>query len=130
MSLDLATEKSLPDVACDARLLEQALVNLILNACDACEKGGCVAVRVEHAPGGVAFVVVDDGVGIGDETALRATEPFFTTKPEGKGTGLGLAIANEIVHHHQGKFVIASRTGRRGTQARIELPQAGAERDA
>jgi two-component system, NtrC family, sensor kinase len=126
VSLHLSAEESLPDIACDPRLLEQALVNLVLNACDACEKGGHVDVQVERSHDGVAFVVIDDGVGIGDEAARRATEPFFTTKPAGKGTGLGLAIANEIVHHHRGKLVVAARPGARGTVARIELPLAGA----
>jgi two-component system NtrC family sensor kinase len=128
VTLRLETEEPLPDVACDARLLEQALVNLVLNACDACSEGGRVDLRVERTADRVAFVVIDDGPGIGADAALRATEPFFTTKPEGKGTGLGLAIANEIVGHHQGTFSIGPRPGGRGTEARIELPLAGTER--
>jgi two-component system, NtrC family, sensor kinase len=120
----MTCESDLPEVACDPRLFEQALVNLFLNACDACEAGGQVDVHVERAGDEVAFVVTDDGAGIGEDAAVRATEPFFTTKPEGKGSGLGLAIANEIVHHHRGKFAIAARSERRGTEARIELPAA------
>jgi two-component system NtrC family sensor kinase len=127
VALRLVAEDHLPEVASDARLLEQALVNLCLNGCDACDEGGRVEVTIERAGDRVAFVVTDDGAGIGDEAALRATEPFFTTKPEGKGTGLGLAIVNEIVHHHHGTFSIASRPGARGTEARIELPLAGTE---
>jgi signal transduction histidine kinase len=125
VALRLAAEENLPHVACDARLLEQALVNLLLNACDACDEGGHVIVSVERAGDKVAFVVTDDGEGIGTQAALRATEPFFTTKPEGKGTGLGLAIANEIINHHQGKLAIAARASTRGTEARIELPAQG-----
>jgi len=110
-----------PAVACDHRLLEQALVNLLLNACDACSPGGHVTLEVRVEDDLVAFVVTDDGTGISPEAAARATEPFFTTKPEGKGTGLGLAISREIVLHHRGTLEVAPRRGARGTEARIVL---------
>ena len=75
----------------------------------------------------VAFVVTDDGHGITDEVAKRATEPFFTTKSENAGTGLGLAIANEIVKHHHGELTLTSSDRARGTRATVEL---AAEREA
>jgi two-component system, NtrC family, sensor kinase len=129
VGMRFAAQHDLPQVACDARLLEQALVNLLLNACDACDPGGRVELRVERSDDGkISFVVVDDGEGITQEDALRATEPFFTTKPEGKGTGLGLAITNEIVLHHQGKLTIAPRSSGHGTEARIDLSVAEKER--
>jgi two-component system NtrC family sensor kinase len=128
VTLRLTADEDLPKVACDTRLLEQALVNLLLNACDACTAGGAVQVVVRRAADMVAFLVIDDGAGITPEAALRATEPFFTTKPEGKGTGLGLAITNEIVLHHQGRLAIAAASSGRGTEARIELPMTDAER--
>jgi two-component system NtrC family sensor kinase len=106
-------------VACDARMFEQVLVNLLLNACEACSPGGAVELSVRDEGERIAFVVEDDGVGIDDETAARATEPFFTTKPE--GTGLGLAITNEIVHHHGGSLVLRARASG-GTTAVVELP--------
>ncbi len=130
---------TLPRVACDPRLFEQVLVNLLLNACDACERGGNVALRVRGDGERVAFIVVDDGVGISAEDATRATEPFFTTKAAGQGTGLGLAIASEIVKHHQGTLTIRPRSApieatpghsvppgsnARGTRACAELPAA------
>ena len=124
----------LPRVACEPRLFEQVLVNLLLNACDACDGGGTVELSV-HADGDrVTFVVLDDGAGITPEAAARATEPFFTTKPAGQGTGLGLAISNEIVKHHNGTLVLAPRSargvadvahrGRIGTRACVEIPSA------
>jgi two-component system NtrC family sensor kinase len=116
------------DVACDRRLLEQALVNLLLNACDACEPGGHVTLEVILEDRAVAFVVTDDGTGISLEAAARATEPFFTTKPEGQGTGLGLAIAREIVQHHRGSLTVVSRRGARGTEARVTIPAAESTR--
>lgn len=122
--VDLSTNvpESLPRVACDARLFEQVLVNLLLNACDACKEGGLVTLVVHGDPEAVTFEVTDDGVGISADDAERVTEPFFTTKPEGKGTGLGLAIASEIVKHHRGTFTIRPRAGTHGTCASVSLP--------
>jgi signal transduction histidine kinase len=130
--LSVTIDDDLPDVACDPRLLEQVLINLLLNACDACDRGGHVELVVRADSERVGFVVVDDGVGITPEAAARATEPFFTTKPLGQGTGLGLAIATEIVKHHNGHFSIAPRnpshagdpSRSRGTRASVELPVA------
>ncbi|MEO6419157.1 MAG: ATP-binding protein, partial [Polyangiaceae bacterium] len=119
LTSDVASE--LPRVSCEPRLFEQVLVNLLLNACDACKRGGTVDLSVRADSERVAFVVTDDGNGISAEAAARAVEPFFTTKPEGEGTGLGLAIANEIVKHHNGTLTIASR-GAVGTRACADLP--------
>lgn len=114
----------LPQVACEPRLMEQVLVNLLLNACDACMPGGTVDLRVLSEGDRVAFVVTDDGSGISPDAARRMMDPFFTTKPVGEGSGLGLAIANELVKHHRGSLSIATRQGHRGTRACVELPTA------
>ncbi len=114
----------MPPIQCDHDLLEQALVNLLLNACDACTAGGHVEVAARWDSRCVAFVVKDDGVGIGPETAAHATEPFFTAKPDGVGAGLGLAIAAEIAKSHRGELTL-SANGDRGTRACIEIPMAG-----
>ncbi len=114
----------LPTIVCDPEIFTQVLVNLLLNACDACEQDGhvnlSVAMGADHTR--VCFLVVDDGTGISAEDAARATEPFFTTKAPGKGTGLGLAIANEIVLHHHGTLSLTARTDTHGTEARVEIP--------
>jgi two-component system, NtrC family, sensor kinase len=115
-----------PMIACDARLFEQVLVNLLLNACDACDQGGHVKLGVEATAGGVAFVVLDDGVGITATAAARATEPFYSTKPPDEGSGLGLAIAREIVVHHRGTLTIEPASPR-GTRARVEVPSLSPE---
>jgi signal transduction histidine kinase len=117
--------QGLPRVACDPRLFEHVLVNLLLNACDACTDGGSVMLAVRRDGDRVAFVVDDDGAGISPTTAARATEPFFTTKPAGEGTGLGLAIASEIVKHHLGSLAISPRDGGAGTRVSVELPASG-----
>ncbi len=134
--VSLATDIAprLPSVACEPRLFEQVIVNLLLNACDACEPGGHVTLRLRADADRVAFVVTDDGPGIPADAAARILEPFFTTKAAGKGSGLGLAIASEIVKHHNGSLSIESRSDAssaggaqppervQGTRACIQLP--------
>ncbi|HET8725363.1 MAG TPA: HAMP domain-containing sensor histidine kinase [Anaeromyxobacteraceae bacterium] len=121
LEADLAD--GLPPLRGDASLLEQALVNLLLNACDACERGGRVQLVLSGGDR-IAFSVIDDGVGIAPADAERVTEPFFTTKPSGRGSGLGLAIVSEIAKHHHGALAIEPRQPR-GTIARLEIPAAG-----
>jgi len=123
VALDVDVPDALPKIACEARLFEQVLVNLLLNACDACVDAGRggVTIGARAEDGKVIFQVDDEGSGIGEEAAARATEAFFTTKPSGRGTGLGLAIANEIVKHHRGTLSIATRAPR-GTRASVEIP--------
>jgi signal transduction histidine kinase len=115
----------LPDVLCDTKLMPQVLVNLLLNACDACDAGGRVELAVDARDERVVFSVLDDGHGIPPGVAARVTEPFFTTKAPGEGSGLGLAIAREIVLHHRGSLRLEPRKdGSRGTLATVELAAA------
>jgi signal transduction histidine kinase len=111
----------MPAIQCDRDLLEQAVVNLLLNACEACGEGGRVEITASADSERVAFVVTDDGVGISAENAQRAVQPFFTTKPRGTSSGLGLAIATEIAKSHRGELTIAPNANG-GTRARIEVP--------
>jgi len=111
----------LPAILGDPRLLEHAVVNLLLNACDACRAGGEVAIRVRERDGGVEIVVDDTGTGISAADADRALEPFFTTKAREGGTGLGLAIAREIVASHRGTLLLSALEPA-GTRAAIRLP--------
>ena len=121
----LATDipAAMPPVQCDRALLEHAIVNLLLNACEACKAGQRVDVAARSDAERVAFVVTDDGAGITREHAARAKEPFFTTKAPDKGSGLGLAIATEIAQSHRGELTIGPNAGR-GTRACIEIPVA------
>jgi two-component system NtrC family sensor kinase len=122
VQLIMSSAAELPQVACEPRLMEQVLVNLLLNACDACKPGGHVELRLVAERQSVAFVVIDDGCGISSDAAARIMDPFFTTKPVGEGSGLGLAIANELVKHHRGTLTVAAREGHRGTRASVALP--------
>jgi len=120
--LSISLAQGLPWVTCEPRLMEQVFVNLLLNACDACQVDGEVELRVCAEGSRVAFVVTDDGCGISEDDAARVLDPFFTTKPVGQGSGLGLAISSELVKHHRGTLSVAPRTDRRGTRACVELP--------
>ena len=114
----------LPVVMGDEKLLEQAVVNLLLNACDACRPvGGGISVKAAQDGAEVTILVEDSGVGISSADAERALEPFFTTKAREGGSGLGLAIAREIVSNHRGTLTLAPMPGR-GTRATIRLPPA------
>lgn len=127
LRFDIMPAAMLPLLRGDQRLLEQALVNLLLNACDACPSSGSgdgqVELRVRSSEKQVLFSVTDNGIGISEEDAARAMEPFFTTKPVGKGAGLGLAVTHEIVKSHRGTLRIGPRP-EGGTCAEIALPQA------
>jgi signal transduction histidine kinase len=111
----------LPTVIGDPRLLEHAIINLLLNACDACEPGADVEIQVRRDGGDVEIVVTDSGMGISLAEVGRALEPLFTTKAREGGTGLGLAIAHEIVASHRGSLLFSAHSPR-GTRAAIRLP--------
>ncbi len=128
VSLETDLPPLVPAVRCDRALLEHAIVNLLLNACEACSPGKHVRLHVRTESERVAFVVTDDGVGISTELAARVTEPFFTTKLESGGSGLGLAIATEIAKIHRGELTIAPNAPQ-GTRACILLPAAPVERE-
>jgi PAS domain S-box-containing protein len=114
-----------PYIHADRQQLRQVFLNLLTNASDAMPQGGTLTLRAApgELDGGRQAVVVefaDTGVGIPKEHLARVTEPFFTTKEEGKGTGLGLAICRRVVQEHRGMMYIASEVGK-GTVVRLAL---------
>jgi CheY-like chemotaxis protein len=114
----------------DAALLQNALVNLAINARDAMPEGGRLRIATAAAapPEGAAgawmsISVADTGCGIPADVLPHVCEAFFTTKPVGKGSGLGLAAVQGTVQRHGGRMAIASEVGR-GTEITILLPVA------
>lgn len=131
---DLADDPLL--VSADEHQLQQALVNLLVNAMQATPDGGRIEIttgaRRTRPPGNgsaegdfVRIVVADDGPGIAPEHLGRLFEPFFTTKDPGEGTGLGLSVANGIVRDHGGWIEVDSAPGH-GSRFTIVLPPAAA----
>jgi PAS domain S-box-containing protein len=110
-----------PAIKCNSQQVSQVILNLILNAVQALEGPGEIAVRTFRRDGGVCFEVADNGKGIPEEIRMEIFEPFFTTKESGKGTGLGLSISLEIVKKHGGRIDVSSRVGR-GTTFTVWLP--------
>lgn len=104
----------------DARLLEHALTNLLINACDASPPGESVELVARREKATLTIEVRDRGAGVDPALAARV-RPFFSTKAEGEGTGLGLAIAVEVVRMHRGTLTLAARPGG-GTSAVLTLP--------
>jgi signal transduction histidine kinase len=118
-------EPDLPLVMADATQLEQAFLNLILNAVEAMPDGGKLTISsgttLEHRkPGNVFVEFKDTGLGMTREERSRAFASLLRTT-KAKGTGLGLAIVARIAEAHRGRVEIKSRPGR-GTAIRILLP--------
>jgi len=114
----------LPPILANQGLLQQVLVNILLNARDAMEKGGVLSVATGFEnPPWVTIRISDTGCGIKPEDIQRIFTPLFTTKGEGKGTGLGLSISQDIIKSHNGAIEAESVPGK-GTTFIIRLPSA------
>jgi len=116
-----------PDLAAvrvDPGQLENALMNLAINARDAIEgKGQITFSTTRYGPDAVEIAVRDSGCGIASELLDRVFDPFFTTKAAGKGSGLGLSMVYGFVQQSGGSVAIDSAPGE-GTTVRIRLPLA------
>jgi signal transduction histidine kinase len=114
----------LPLVNGDPLELQQAFLNILMNAADACVMGeGMVTIYGRVAADGLIVSVADNGCGMEPEELARCTDLFFTTKDVGEGTGLGLAVAHNIMANHGGRLEIASERGR-GTTVTLSFPLA------
>ncbi len=111
----------LPQVRCFAGQLNQVFMNLLMNACDALEGRGRIAIRTRPEGDTVLLEFEDNGAGMPEEVRDRIFEPFYTTKPVGQGTGLGLSLSHGIVESHGGTLEVESVLGE-GTTFRMRLP--------
>ena len=112
--------------------VEQAIVNLVVNARDAMPKGGTLTIRITlpetQDSKSVRIEVIDTGPGVPENLRQRIFDPYFTTKEQGKGTGLGLAVSGSIVAAHGGKVELETSVGR-GTTFRIIMAAMAGEWD-
>jgi PAS domain S-box-containing protein len=138
IKLSIVRQEGLGQIAADVVSLQQALLNLCINARDAMPEGGCLTLSAANEnldagadvahPGAtpgehVVFVVSDTGCGVSDDLRKKIFEPFFTTKRRDKGTGLGLAIACGIAESHRG-FIEVDTTPGEGSAFRLWIPLA------
>jgi len=125
ISVELDLQEDLPEVIADAAQIQQALLNLIVNAEQAIrqtKESGHIWMRTRQISADrLAMEVADDGPGVPPEVVLRIFDPFFTTKAAGVGTGLGLSILYGIVHQHGGEVSVEKRP-EGGAIFMVELP--------
>jgi signal transduction histidine kinase len=128
--LSMAEPGSDVTVVADEDQVKQVVMNVVLNAIQACIDGGRVQVscyRVDQGDNAAACIeVVDNGCGIPDDALGRIFDPFFTTRSE--GTGLGLSVAHRIVASHGGTIEVRSRVGH-GSSFVIRFPIEASESD-
>jgi len=144
IQLKIESENNLARVKVDQGQLEQALLNLALNARDAMPDGGTLSIQAQSVqfdeaqnwrhstvqPGAYVMIAVSDtGTGMDAATQARIFEPFFTTKALGKGTGLGLPMVYGVVKQSGGAISVYSEAGQ-GTTFKIFFPQCEAEASA
>jgi signal transduction histidine kinase len=114
------------DVGCirvDPRHLDQAVMNLVVNARDAMAEAGVITITTASTDAGAVTIGVSDtGSGMDEATRRRMFEPFYTTKGAGKGTGLGLAVVRSVIDSAQGEVTVDSVPGR-GTTVELHFPR-------
>jgi polar amino acid transport system substrate-binding protein len=116
--------EDLPTLKGNFQRLEQVIINLIENSCQALpdeNKAISVSTRYDKEANIILVKVKDEGIGMDSETLSKILDPFFTTKRHSKGTGLGLSVSSNIIKHHDGFLNFESTPGQ-GTTATIILP--------
>ena len=119
LRLEADLPEAFPPVLVDHQLIHQAVLNLLLNACDFTSSGGTIKLSLERNSDYAIVEVRDSGKGISPEDQKKIFQLFFTTRPG--GTGIGLANTFRFVQLHNGRIEFESEAGR-GTAFRIELP--------
>jgi signal transduction histidine kinase len=120
----LHLEKDLPPLLGNRQRLEQVIVNLLLNACQALADPGkeiVLQTGLDAASHRLVLEVIDQGIGIDPEAMPHITDPFFTTRRQSGGTGLGLSVSARIIKEHGGSLHFDSQPGR-GTKVTVYLP--------
>jgi two-component system NtrC family sensor kinase len=132
-TIELDLDPALPHVWIDEDQVKQVVMNMLVNAQHATERGGSIAIRTRLRPAPerpdpgaepvemVEISIIDTGCGIPPDDLQRIFDPFFTSKGVGKGTGLGLSVSHGIVAAHGGTIKVESTVGR-GSAFHVFLP--------
>jgi len=126
--IDIAPSAPLLAVV-NSREIKQVVLNLITNALESVDGGGGVKVEFASRQDEAEIIFTDDGCGMTDEVRTHLFEPFFTRRRSGQGTGLGLSISYRIVADHHGTITARSEGPGRGSQFRVRLPLAVANKE-
>ncbi len=130
VGFEMALAQGMAPVCMDSEGIQRCLLNVVVNALDACVEGGGdpgdkrVRLRTLSEPGwGVTYQISDNGCGMDDEVQTGLFKRFFTTKGT-RGTGIGLMLTKKIIEAHRGEIRVASERGK-GTSFVIRLPRKG-----
>lgn len=121
-------DRELPEIECYPGKLNQVFMNILNNAIYAVTHKSyphpekpTITIRTEKLENTVKIHLIDNGIGMDEQTKKKMFDPFFTTKDVGEGTGLGMAIVYKIIEKHRGSLVVESELGK-GTEFVITLP--------
>jgi signal transduction histidine kinase len=103
----------------DVKWLEQAFLNLAVNAVNAMPDGGELIFNVKQLKNKINVICADTGIGISPKNLSKIFDPFFTTRED--GVGLGLSLSHQIIEDHKGSIQIESKE-KVGTQVVVEIP--------
>ncbi len=123
IQINITLQENLPLLVCDPSQIERVFINLIINAAEAMDGNGQLALETRYSSPEefIKIVISDTGHGISPEDFDKIFDPFFTTKDIGHGTGLGLAISYGIIKAHRGTISVESEL-EKGTSFTIRLP--------
>jgi len=122
ITVHLRLDENLPEIKADEQLMQEVVMNLLLNSCDAVTTGGEIEIESGKAENNHIFIsITDNGSGIPEEERQKIFDPFYTTKDPGEGTGLGLSVSLGIVEAHGGSIRVES-VPRQKTRFTVNLP--------
>ena len=121
VTLEVVAPARLPAIRANPDQVQQVLVNLVLNALDACDRKERVELSAARRGESIVMEVRDDGHGIPRAAQAQVFDPFFTTKKRGQGTGLGLWVVAQIMRAHAGEIELESAPDA-GTRVRVAWP--------
>src|SRR5439155_13433432 len=115
---------SLPLIRGHRGKIQQAVLNLLMNAAEALPSGGEIRLGLDQEAEHLRIRVTDNGVGISPEALPRIFEPFFTARHDGSGTGLGLSVVRRVLEEHGGRVEVQSLPGA-GSTFTLSFPAEG-----